>query len=283
MRSVERAVGLPADQIESLVNAILEGEAKAASARNKFIESNLRLVTSIAKRFLNRGLSFLDLVQEGNLGLMRAIEKFDYRRGFRLSTYATWWIRQNISRAITDTGHTIRVPVHRVETKHKVLKTARFLALKLGRLPLPDEIAREIGTSENDIIEILGMGVEPVSLDTPVANGESQIKDLVEDKLAPSPFDEVLHVDLRSKVMKALSTLPPRHQAVLCFRFGIGHDRDYTLEEVGEKFGVTRERIRQIEQKALRSIRAPAGFVKARSGDVPNAADRGNVVVQASA
>jgi RNA polymerase primary sigma factor len=257
MRSIEAAVGLPKDRIKSLMNAIIDGEAKAASAKNKFIEANLRLVASIAKRYLNRGLAFLDLVQEGNLGLMRAIEKFDYRLGFRLSTYATWWIRQNISRAIMDTGHTIRIPVHRIETKHKLLKTAESLLPKLGRLPLPEEIAREVGMSAQDVLEILGIEAEPISLDTPLPDGDNQIKDLIEDKAASKPFDQVADLDVRLKVMQALSSLPPRLEAVLRFRFGIGHARDYTLEEVGENFGVTRERIRQIEQKALRALRTP--------------------------
>jgi RNA polymerase primary sigma factor len=257
MRSIEMVVGLPSDRIESLINAIIDGEAKAARAKNKFIEANLRLVASIAKKFLNRGLSFLDLVQEGNLGLIRAIEKFDYRLGFRLSTYATWWIRQNISRGIMDTGHTIRIPVHRIETKHKLLKTAESLLPKLGRLPFPEEIAREVGMSAEDVLEILGMEAEPISLDTPIPDGDTQIKDLVEDKGAPKPFDQVAESDLRLKVAKGLSTLPARQEAVLRFRFGIGHARDYTLEEVGETFGVTRERIRQIEQKALRALRTP--------------------------
>jgi RNA polymerase primary sigma factor len=255
MRSIEEAVGLPSDRIENLINAIVDGEAKAAGAKNKFIEANLRLVVSIAKKSLNRGLAFLDLIQEGNLGLMRAIEKFDYRLGFRLSTYATWWIRQSISRSIMDTGHTIRVPVHRIETKHRLLKTAQSLLPKLGRLPLPEEIAREVGMSAEDVLEILGIEAEPISLDTPVPDGDAQIKDLVEDKGAPKPFDQVAALDLRLKVAKGLSTLPPRQETVLRFRFGIGHAREYTLEEVGASFGVTRERIRQIEEKALRSLR----------------------------
>lgn len=257
MRSIEEAVGLPSDRIENLISAILDGEAKAASAKNKFIEANLRLVASIAKKSVNRGLAFLDLVQEGNLGLMRAIEKFDYRLGFRLSTYATWWIRQSISRGIMDTGHTIRIPVHRIETKHKLLKTAQSLFPKLGRVPSPAEIAREVGMSAEDVLEILGMETEPISLDTPIPDGDTQIKDLVEDKNAPKPFDQVAESDLRLKVTKGLATLPPRQEAVLRFRFGIGHARDYTLEEVGTYFGVTRERVRQIEQKALRALRTP--------------------------
>jgi RNA polymerase primary sigma factor len=264
VRAGERLLGLPSEEIERRVAAIVQGEAKTAAARKEFIEANLRLVVSIAKKFVNRGLPFLDLVQEGNLGLMRAIEKFDYRRGFRLSTYASWWIRQSISRGITDTARTIRIPVHRVEMKNKLLNSVRYLVRKLGRAPTPKEIAAEVGLSEREVLEVVGMEAEPVSLDTPIGDGESQLRDLVEDRGAVRPFEAVADADLQLQIAKALATLPPRQEAVLRFRFGIGHARDYTLEELGEKFGVTRERIRQIEQKALRLLRAPEQLARNR-------------------
>jgi RNA polymerase primary sigma factor len=263
--AIEGTLGLPAPEIKQLVDAIKQGENEAEVARREFIEANLRLVISIAKRFINRGLPLLDLIQEGNLGLMRAIEKFDYRRGYRLSTYASWWIRQSISRGITDTGRTIRIPVHRVETKNKLISTARSLMRRLGREPKPEEIAKAMGITVEEVFMITRMEGEPVSLETPIGDGESRLADLVEDKSAPSPFEQASMSNLKVEVKKALAALPPRQEAVLRFRFGIGEGREYTLEELGERFSVTRERIRQIEQKAIRTLRSFGQRTKATS------------------
>jgi RNA polymerase primary sigma factor len=272
IRRAEKTIGVPVAELKEMVCSIIEGESKIQLARKEFIEANLRLVVSIAKKYINRGLQFLDLIQEGNLGLMRAVEKFDHRLGFRFSTYASWWIRQAITRAIIDSGHTIRVPVHRIEARNKLLRTSQYLLRRLGREPQPEEIAIEAGLPVEEVLKIFRSAAEPVSLETPIGDGDSRLADFVEDKNAPKPAEEAIHTDIQSEVKKALAILPPRQEAVIRLRFGIGEGRDHTLEELGERFALTRERIRQIEQKAIRSLRFAA---RPRDTTTPSAAMEG--------
>ena len=257
LHSIEESLGLPAAQITALSRSLEISEAAVRQAKREFTEANLRLVVSIAKKYINRGLGFLDLIQEGNLGLMRAVDKFDYRLGFRFSTYATWWIRQGVTRGLIDTGRTIRIPVHRVESRNKVQQTAREMKTLLGHDPTPEELAQELGLSVPDLLKLVQAHAEPVSLHTPVWEDGDELGDFIEDRINPEPANQALAELSCAEVRKALAILTPRQETVLRMRFGIGLKRDYTLEELGEKFAVTRERIRQIEQKSLAVLRNP--------------------------
>lgn len=257
IEALEEKAGLSAAEIKSLVRLVNEGEALVSTAKKEFTEANLRLVVSVAKKYINRGLAFLDLIQEGNLGLMRAVEKFDYRLGFRFSTYASWWIRQGITRGLIDTGRTIRIPVHRVELRNKIIQTAQHMRRKFNRDPRPEELAKEMRLSVPELLRVIQVQGEPVSLQTPIWEDGDELADFVEDKINPQPESQAMEVVLRKEVKKALAVLTPRQEKVLRMRFGIEEKRDYTLEELGDLFAVTRERIRQIEQKSLQILRNP--------------------------
>ena len=269
MKEVERRVKAGSDDFARSIETIAAGQDKSQRAKKELTEANLRLVVSLAKRYTNRGLGFLDLIQEGNIGLMRAVDKFEYQRGYKFSTYATWWIRQSMSRAIADQGRTIRIPVHMVETINKLLRVTRLLVQRLGREPTPDEIAGQMEMPLDKVQKVLKIVKEPISLETPIGDEEeSSLGDFVEDELAPSPVEAAIHTNLGEQTRKVLATLTPREEQILRMRFGIGQNTDYTLEEVGKQFAVTRERIRQIEAKALRKLRTTArsrnleGFVE---------------------